>query len=89
MNISITKIFISGYAVTPEIVYTKEHKIIDLCISHYLKAGLNHRNMLANIAPTLLAQHVGKVCSPCWRMLVDVGECWYMLERVGQFAQHF
>ena len=54
-----------------------------------LKAGLNHRNMLANIAPTLLAQHVGKVCSPCWRMLVDVGECWYMLERVGQFAQHF
>ena len=42
--------------------------------------------MLANIVPTLLAQHVGKVCSPCWRMLVDVGECWYMLERVGQFA---
>ena len=37
MNISITKIFISGYAVTPEIVYTKEHKIIDLCISHYLR----------------------------------------------------
>ena len=54
-----------------------------------IKAGLNHRYMLANIAPTLLAQHVGKVCSPCWRMLVDVGTCWNVLSSLHNIFFYF
>ena len=55
----------------------------------FIKGRFKSSEHVGQHCVNIVAQHGGKVCSPCWRMLVDVGECWYMLERVVQLHNIF